>query len=575
MSLQNLLNLSTQKNKKQGISEQRVLAQLDNIRYLISFYRQYPDLLIDFIKGPDSKFKFYFYQRIFLRIVMRHRYTFATFPRAYSKSFLSMMALILRCILYPNTELFITTGGKQQAASITMAKVQQICRLIPPLTNEINWERGKTKKSKDDVEYLFKNGSKMNILTASQKSRGQRRTGGLMEEFILIDGDILNEVIIPTTNVDRLLPDGTRDRNEIVNKSQIYITTAGWKNSFAYQKLIQLLIQSVIHPQEAMIMGGTYKTPVTEGLLSEDFVDQLKLSGTFNEDSFDRQYRSKWCGDAENAFFSSEKFDKHRVLLQPERQFSERSSKNAYYVIGVDVGRIGCTTEAVVFKVTPQPQGTAIKSVVNIYTYNAQHFEQQAIHLKKLYYNYHAKALAIDANGLGIGLIDFMILGQDDPQTGDYLPPFGVDNDDEGIYKKFRTVDTVPNAMYLIKANASINTEAYSYVQTQMSSGKVKLLIGEQQAKVKLASTKKGSEMDANARNAYLQPFVMTDILREQMLNLIQDNEGINIILKQSSRGIRKDKFSAFMYGLYYIKQEQDRKNRRRKRDITNFMFFS
>jgi hypothetical protein len=33
-----------------------------------------------------------------------------------------------------------------------------------------------------------------------------------MEECVLINGDILNEVIIPTTNVDRLLPDGTRDR---------------------------------------------------------------------------------------------------------------------------------------------------------------------------------------------------------------------------------------------------------------------------------------------------------------------------------------------------------------------------
>ena len=31
-------------------------------------------------------------------------------------------------------------------------------------------------------------------------------------------------------------------------------------------------------------------------------------------------------------------------------------------------------------------------------------------------------------------------------------------------------------------------------------------------------------------------------------------NEGINIILKQANRGIRKDKFSAFEYGLYYIK---------------------
>ena len=78
-----------------------------------------------------------------------------------------------------------------------------------------------------------------------------------MEECVLIDGDILNEVIIPTTNVDRLLPDGTRHKEEVVNKSQIYITTAGWKNSFAYDKLVELLIQSVIDPASSMIMGSS------------------------------------------------------------------------------------------------------------------------------------------------------------------------------------------------------------------------------------------------------------------------------------------------------------------------------
>jgi len=39
------------------------------------------------------------------------------------------------------------------------------------------------------------------------------------------------------------------------------------------------------------------------------------------------------------------------------------------------------------------------------------------------------------------------------------------------------------------------------------------------------------------------------------MLNLVEENEGVNIILKQSNRSVRKDKFSAFIYGLYYIKQ--------------------
>jgi len=56
---------------------------------------------------------------------------------------------------------------------------------------------------------------------------------------------------------------------------------------------------------------------------------------------------------------------------------------------------------------------------------------------------------------------------------------------------------------------------------------------------------------------------------------LIEDNEGVNIILKQSNRGIKKDKFSAFVYGLYYIKQEEDRKRKRKKRDISQLLFFS
>lgn len=144
-----------------------------------------------------------------------------------SKSFLSVLVLMLRAILFPGSHLFVTTGGKEQAASITLAKVEELCRLLPFLNNEINWDRGVSKKSKDDVVYVFKNGSKIDILAAKESSRGQRRVGGLMEECVLIDKNALNEIIIPTTNVDRLLPDGTRDRKEVVNKSQVYINFFG------------------------------------------------------------------------------------------------------------------------------------------------------------------------------------------------------------------------------------------------------------------------------------------------------------------------------------------------------------
>ena len=178
MKLEEILALSKKGGgQKVGLSEERLTKDLDGLRNLISFFREYPDIFIDFIKGKDSNFQFLFYQRIYLRIAMRHRYVYATFPRAYSKSFLSMMTLMIRCVLYPNSHLFVTTGGKQQAASITIAKIQEICKLIPGLNNEINWDRGVSVKSKDNVKYVFKNGSTIDILAAKQSSRGQRRTG--------------------------------------------------------------------------------------------------------------------------------------------------------------------------------------------------------------------------------------------------------------------------------------------------------------------------------------------------------------------------------------------------------------
>ena len=582
MALQDLMELSLSKGgKKTGLSEERIRESLPVIRDYIAYWREYPDMFVEFLCGPGNpeNFHLFFYQRLFLRAVMRHRYAYATFPRAYSKSFLSVLILMLRCVLYPGAHLFVTTGGKEQAAGIAREKAEELCKLIPGLKNEIDWSRGASKASKNMVEYLFKNGSKLDIMAAQQSSRGKRATGGLVEECILVDQTLLNEVIIPTMNVDRRLADGSRHEEEVINKSQIYVTTAGWKNSFAYEKLIQTLIQQITDPGQAIVLGGTWRVPVMEKLLRKSFIEELKLDGTYNDSSFAREYESEWSGDAENAFFSAEKFDKHRVLLQPEYEHSGRSSKNAYYILGVDVGRYGCTTEVCVFKVTPQVQGASLKTLVNIYTYDAEDFEVQAINIKKLFYKYKARVAAIDANGLGAGLIDFMTKAQVDPETGDELPPFGIEGgtSEDAIepYKKIKGPGVEDNAIYLIKANAPINTEAHAYVQTQLASGKIKFLIDEGQAKVKLMSTKMGQQMDNDKRADYLKPFTLTTILREQMLNLVEENEGVNIILKQASKSIKKDKFSAFEYGLYYIKQDEDKKKKRKKRNIADMMFYT
>lgn len=79
--------------------------------------------------------------------------------------------------------------------------------------------------------------------------------------------------------------------------------------------------------------------------------------------------------------------------------------------------------------------------------------------------------------------------------------------------------------------------------------------------------------MTPEKRAEYLKPFTLTSILKEEMGNLREENEGVNIILKQANKGIRKDKFSAAEYGLLYIKMEEESKKRKKKFKITDMMF--
>lgn len=172
-----------------------------------------------------------------------------------------------------------------------------------------------------------------------------------------------------------------------------------------------------------------------------------------------------------------------------------------------------------------------------------------------------------------------MVKPQVDPESGDKLPDFGVYGSTvesiEEQYKKFRTNETEEDAMFLMKAGAAVNTTCFSELQSVLSTGRLRLLVDETVAREKLLGTSRGKKMTPEERDDYLRPFVLTSRLKDEMLNLRQDNEGINIILKQANKSIQKDKFSSLVYGLYCVKEEEEnRKRRRRKKFKVSDMMF-
>ena len=74
MALQDLINLS-QSRKKIGLSEERVNAIIPAARQYISFWREYPDLFVDFmVRGTstevkEGEFVFYFYLVTFIKLI--------------------------------------------------------------------------------------------------------------------------------------------------------------------------------------------------------------------------------------------------------------------------------------------------------------------------------------------------------------------------------------------------------------------------------------------------------------------------------------------------------------------------
>ena len=75
--------ISAKKKQEIVLTEQKVMEAVPTFRKYISYWREYPDMFIEMLRGPEEPgcFKFFFYQRVFLRAAMRHKYFLGTFKK--------------------------------------------------------------------------------------------------------------------------------------------------------------------------------------------------------------------------------------------------------------------------------------------------------------------------------------------------------------------------------------------------------------------------------------------------------------------------------------------------------------
>lgn len=531
-------------------------------RKFTSYYRQYPDHFIDLISPPNSKIKLFFYQRMMLRILFRFQNVYFTMTRGSAKSFTQVLGLYLKCVMFGSIHLFIAAPTKMQAANISQENIEKIWEFFPLLQHEVK----KIYFNKDSTKLVFHNGSKLDVVQVAQSARGGRRNGGSIEEIVdeSMKKDVLNEVVLPMMANNRLTAGGHGVDPTEIHKSTAYVTTAGTRQSFAFEKLIEVLKQ-MSRGKNSFVLGAGYELPVMHGQLDLDYIISLKESETFNPLGFTREYESNWTGSSDSSLVSFEDLNECRVLTKAE---DKNMDKNALYVLSYDVARAeglaNANSALVILKLLPRGDGTYTKHLVNIYSFEGTHFLEQAKFLKKKVNEFKASMLVVDINGLGRGLVDYLVTEIDEN------PAYSVVNDDR--YNAYKTPNSIPMLFAMNSSNKETkSSDIHNLFINIVSNHKVKLLVSQSQAKNAFNNMK-----DAEKIMQGLMPFTMTDLLAEEIMNLEYKQSGNDTQVKQVSKSITKDKFSALEYGLMYAHLEE-KKNQRRKSEVYDtsqlFMF--
>ena len=262
---ENLFNENQKKGYKEGIeiekgivlNESYLEENYENLGKVFSIFTAYPDVFIDLITPENETIKLFFYQRIFLRVAMRFQTVYVTACRAWSKSFLTILALFLQCVFIPGRKVFICAPNKSQGAQIAKEKLSEIFRNWPLLRKEViggEISECPGNYGKDYVTLKFRNGSVFDVVGALESTLGGRRHGGLIDEIKNHDETAINTIVLPLLNVSRPLPDNTVNDDE-PNQQVICATSAWQKTSFSYDRLIDNFEMSIMQPDKAFVFG--------------------------------------------------------------------------------------------------------------------------------------------------------------------------------------------------------------------------------------------------------------------------------------------------------------------------------
>lgn len=583
-----VIDPSTMNNNEQKLSESEVKERkqkrlMDGVSDWCSFYRENPHrFALDYL-GLKLKL----FQQMILCMMFRDVNSMYLASRGGGKSFLLAIFCVIMCILFPDSTICIASKTRGQAAEV----IDKIVGILMPKSANLRNEILEVIRNQSDTHITFKNGSRILIVTASDSARHNRATVLVVDEFRLVDKNIIDTILRKFLTATR--HPGFLDKPEYADyplerTKEIYASSCWYEAHWSYE-LARSYAVNMIRGRSYFICAMPYQMAIKENLLDRERVEDEMSESTFNSVTFQMEMQALFFRESNGGLYNFDDIDKDRILryayypksingrLTDKRLFIQQKKEGEIRILSADIALMSSAknkndaTSIFINQMVPAAGGKYISNIVFADNNEGLRTEVQALVIRRLFTEYDCDYLVIDTRGLGLGVVDALMGDLYDASSGLTYGALSCCNNPEIASRC--TTPNAPKVIWSVLGNPEFNSKCALQLREAIKQKSVRLLISEFDAEDALQEIKGYADLaPADALNLKL-PYIHTSLLINELINLEYETKNSVIKVKEKP-GMRKDRYSSLSYNIYVAKQLERDKVTENTRRIDNLAFF-
>jgi len=547
-------------NKKsvQQIAQDKEQKIMETVAWRAGYYRANPQRFI----ADVTNIKLKWFQQILLWAMMHFNYFCFIASRGLGKTYLTAIFCVVRCILYPGTKVVVFSGTIKQANEVLL----KIKDEIMPSSAFIRREIIKCDIGVQDAEIKFANGSWIRTRPSTDTSRGNRANLIICDEFRMIKKQIVDDVIKNLTTVQRQPGYLSKPEYEHLTErnKEVYMSSAYFKSSWAWGKVQDYTLGFFDDKRKYFLVGLPYQLPIRERLLDRGKVEDEMAESNFNQTSFDMEMGCMWFGDDGDSLFKYEDLTHCRKILHPLlplKYYNQNNPvpsvlNNGRRILSVDVALMASTkrkkndaTAIFINDLVQQDDVTYQSNFCYGETMEGKTTDEAGLVVMRYFYRYKCTDLVLDTGGIGLGVYDYIIKDQYDPESGKMYKALTCLNNEE-MAKRCKVKDA-NKVVWSVKANPKFNNEICTLLRNGIQNGKINLLIDETECESSMDKVlKKYKSLPETEKALIKNPFVQTTLAIYELIKLDHEVKNGEIRVKEIS-GMRKDRYSSIAYNYW------------------------